>query len=152
MQTPREGPHKITAGPRWHTLGAFRGCDAHWSEHGINYTAVTEAHGPDAVAAMIAAGDRAGMLCPPGPHDCPGYAALDIRGADGEIIDDRCIPTREAFDWWVRAVELRVDMSDCPVDTPEAHAATYASAAAACEGRWGEAAAITLDLVHGGAR
>lgn len=115
-----------------HALGAFRGCDAHDREHGINYVAVTETHGPDAVAAMIGAGDRAGTLCPSGPQhtgrEC--YAALDIRNRDGDIIGDRCIPTRDAFTWWVRAVELRVNMADCPVDEPEAHAATYAWAAA----------------------
>lgn len=125
---------------RWYALGAFRGCTAHRAEHGINYNAVTEAHGPGAVQAMIAAGDRAGQLCPAtGYHgngeadngtgrDC--YAVLDVLDVGGDLIADRCIPTRDAFGWWVRAIELRVAGSDCPVDTPEAHAATYALAGA----------------------
>lgn len=117
---------------RWFALGAFRGCDAHAGEHGINYTAVTEAYGPAAVDAMIAAGDAAGALCPTSRrHDTAGcYAVLDIRAEDGDVLTDRCVPTREAFAWWVRAVELRADMADCPVDEPAVHAATYAWAAA----------------------
>lgn len=146
--------HPDTA--RWHSLGAFRGCDAHAQDHGINYAAVTEAHGPDIVAAMIAAGERAGMLCPASttPGDsCPWYATLDVRGENGDILADRCIPTREAFDWWVRAVELRCDMSDCPVDTPEAHAVTYAVADLWSDGRHAEAIDLQVGLIAaGGAR
>lgn len=149
-----------------HSLGAFRGCDAHEQHHGINYTAVTEAHGPDAVAAMIAAGERAGTLCPDAPWmalaeqhaagrisgqvEC--YATLDIRNEDGDIIGDRCIPTRVALAWWVHAVELRVDMSDCPVDTPEAHAVTYAVADLWFDGRHAEAIELQMGLLAGGAR
>lgn len=142
----------------WHSVGAFRGCDAHDRHCGISYTAVTEAHGPDVVAAILAAAaDRAGTLCPPiAPDghrehdDC--YATLDIRDEDGLILSDRCIPTCEAFTWWVRAVELRVDSSDCPVDTPEAHAATYAAIDLWQAGRREDAIAAFVDMVHGGAR
>jgi hypothetical protein len=140
-----------------YTLGAFRGCDAHDRHHGISYTAITEASGPDVVAAMIAAGDRAAMLCPvdretvrhPGHGEC--YAVLDIRNYDGDVVNDRCIPTREAFDWWERAIELRCESSDCPVDTPEAHAATRRFVDAAFDGDHLGAADIQLALVHGGA-
>lgn len=115
---------------RWYTLGAFRGCDAHDHEHGINYSAVMEAAGPGAVLAAIRAGDATGMLTPVG-HDrvtCTCYAVLDMLGDDGDVLADRCIPTPEAFAWWVQAVELRATSSDCHVDEPEAYARTYSLA------------------------
>lgn len=138
-----------------HSFSAFRGCDAHSHEHGISYAAVMEWDGPDAVERILRAADDAGMWCALLDEDdthqhC--YATLDLRDADGDIVGDRCITTRAAFDWWVRAVELRVDMSDCPVDTPEAHAATYAWVEAVDDGRIGDAAGILLANVHGGAR
>lgn len=127
----------------WYTLGAFRGCDAHDREHGINYAATMETYGPASVLAALTAADREGMFCslsvwddepdPPDHRHC--FATLDIRNADGDIVEDRCIPVRDVFDWWVGAVELRADMSDCPDDEPSAHARTYAFAVAAGAGR-----------------
>lgn len=119
---------------RAHTLGAFRGCDAHDREHGINYAAVMEWTGPAAIERILQVAEREGIWC--ALRDDDGYshqhcyATLDIRSEDGDILADQCIPTREAFDWWVRAVELRADMSDCPADEPGVHALTYAWAAA----------------------
>ncbi|HEY9418137.1 MAG TPA: hypothetical protein VIQ30_25535 [Pseudonocardia sp.] len=116
------------------TLGAFRGCDAHEREHGINYAAVMEWTGPAAVDRILRAAEDEGIWCALRDDDdydhqhC--YATLDVRSEDGDILDDLCIPTGEAFAWWTRAVELRADMADCPVDEPEVHAATYARAEA----------------------
>lgn len=117
-----------------HTLGAFRGCDAHGREHGINYEAVMEWTGLAAVDQVLQVAEREGIWCAlrdDDDYDHRGcYAVLDVCDDIGDIIDDRCIPTPEAFAWWVRTVELRCNSSDCPVDTPEAHAVTYATAGA----------------------
>lgn len=101
----------------WRSLGAFRGCDAHQRQHGISFEAVMESAGPGAVAAALEAADRAGMRCTLDDWDDSDhrhcYAVLDICDAEGDIVADRCIPTREVFDWWVALVELRVNASDC---------------------------------------
>lgn len=140
----------------WYTLGAFRGCDAHDREHGINYAAVMEWTGPAAVDQVLQVAEREGIWCGLREDDdyrhehC--YATLNYRDADGDIIGDQCIPTREAFDWWVRAVELRCDSSDCPVDTPEAHAVTCAGVDLWSAGRHEDAIQLWAGLVHGGSR
>lgn len=41
-----------------------------------------------------------------GPCDC--YAVLDILDANDDIVQDFCIPTRRAFEWWYRHLDLRV--------------------------------------------
>ncbi|SEN88449.1 hypothetical protein [Nonomuraea pusilla] len=41
-----------------------------------------------------------------GPCDC--YAVLDILDANDEIVQDFCIPTARAFQWWYRHLDLRI--------------------------------------------
>lgn len=109
----------------WRTLGAFRGCDAHERQHGISYQAVMESTGPNAAIAALGAAEKAGMRCkydewddhPDAHRDC--YAVLDICDQDGDIVADRCIPTREVFDWWIKTVELRVNSTECPAREDE---------------------------------
>lgn len=109
-------------------LGAFLACE---HDRGINYRAVMEATGPDAVAAVLAGAERKGMWCSFRDEDADEgenlhrhcYAVLDLLDADGDEIGDQCIPTVEAWAWWVRAVELRATSSDCRRCEPEAFAA-----------------------------
>lgn len=117
-----------TAATDWRTLGACRQCP---HGHAIIYRATLETTGPAAVAAALAAGERAGALSPdPHPAGSPCFAVLDILAWNEvaemeENVADRCIPTAEAFDWWASAVELRATSSDCPRCEPAAYAATY---------------------------
>lgn len=120
-------------------LGAYRGCDAHEGHHGMTYRAVMEWTGPAAIVAVVKAAATAGAIHGPASPDEAVNAegaravsgctirehcgALDLLDAEDDIVGDWCIPTREAWDWWVRAVELRATSSDCPVDEPEAYAA-----------------------------
>ena len=122
---------RATPEASWHNLGAFRGCK---HGHGIAYVARMEISGPAAVSATLDAGARTGMLCPgpkPGDlhhRDC--YAAIDIlawdrRSGMTEHVSERCIPTVEAFTWWMQAIELRANSSDCPACEPAAYRAIY---------------------------
>lgn len=107
-------------------LGAFRGCDAHARHHGIRYVAVMEWTGADAVEAALRGGVRARTLHP-ATRDCgpDHYAVLDGLDEEGDNIATWCIPDRAAWEWWVRAVELRAVSSGCPVEEPAAYAAIY---------------------------
>lgn len=107
------------------TLGAFRGCECSDGHLGINYAAIMEWTGPAAVARILDVAERAGMVRS-GPHDCGGhFAVLDLLDEQGDVVGDRCIPDRDAWEWWVHAAELRATMSDCPECEPTAYAATY---------------------------
>lgn len=104
--------------------------------HGLSYRAVMEWTGPAAVLAVLRAGTKAGALHGPtspeelsaGCGDHGHYAVLDLIDADDEVIGDWCIPTREAWGWWARAVELRATSAGCPDEEPAAYAVTYAFA------------------------
>lgn len=99
-----------------YSLGAFRVCS-----HGqaIAYRANLEATGPQAVAAVLAAGGGIGHLCGSvGPSHSGHYAVLEFLDSEGDIRGNRCIPTAEAFGWWVEAVELRAAWSDCRTCEP----------------------------------
>lgn len=91
---------------------------------GIAYTAAMEWNGPDAVATALAAGERAGMLCPVGCQRVH-FATLDVVDRQGDVISDRCIRDQAAWDWWRRAVELRSTSSDCRICEPAAYASIY---------------------------
>lgn len=108
------------------TLGAFRGCECSGRHLGINYAAVMEWTGPGAITKILDAAERKGTICAVG-QDCPAdrFAVLDLLDKQGDVVADRCIPDRAAWQWWVRAIELRATSSDCPTCEPDAYRATY---------------------------
>ena len=106
------------------SISAFRYCGCA-SRRGLTYSAVMEWSGPDAVSVVLTASRGVeGVLCPvpvDKPHPLGSWCeehvgVLDLRDQNGVIVDDRCIPTWAAWNWWVGAVELRPapDPADCP--------------------------------------
>jgi hypothetical protein len=125
--SPRGSYGEVIDQPDVFGLGALTICE---HDLGTNYRPVMEWSGPRATRTVLAAAERAGMVHP-ATAACPRShaAVLDLLDADGDIVDDRCIPTPEAWAWWCRAVEFRPSSSDCCRCSPDGWSFVYGAGA-----------------------